>query len=203
MLVVAAAVAEQLAEGLTIVAVEIAGGFVSKDEGRVGQQGAGNGHALLFTATKLIGVDAQLITNTQSFSKLDNVIMPGLAAIGQHGQGDVVMDIEGGDQIEGLEDETDVAPAHGSQAPVTKPGDVVPVNLDLAGAGGGEAGDDVQEGAFAGAARAHDSDHLAAVGVHGQAFKNLYLFISLQEALGKLLDGQRCRAHTVLLLHWS
>jgi hypothetical protein len=133
---------------------------------------------------------------------LDNVIMPGLAAIGQHGQGDIVMDIEGGDQIEGLEDETDVAPAHGSQAPVTKPGDVLSVNFDLAGVGWREAGDDVQKGAFAGATWSHDSDHLAAVGVHGQAFKNLYLFISLQEALGKLLDGQRCRAHTVLLSQW-
>ena len=84
----------------------------------------------------------------------------GSAAV-EEGEFDVFEGGHAGEEIEGLEDEADAAVADVGEGVAGHAGDIF-AGEDIAPRGGAiEAAEDVHEGAFAGAGRAADGDHLA------------------------------------------
>jgi hypothetical protein len=88
---------------------------------------------------------------------------------GLAGGGDVVGELDiglrgdSGKQVEALEDETNLGATQAGALRVGEAGEVLALNDERAGCGGGEAAEDVEEGGFAGAGGADDGDELAGV----------------------------------------
>ena len=78
------------------------------------------------------------------------------------GEFDVLVGGEQGQQAEGLEDEADAMAAELGELAFVVLGDVLAVDRDVAGGGGVEAGDQVEQGGLAGAGAADQGDELAA-----------------------------------------
>jgi hypothetical protein len=51
----AAGVMEHLKDGVGVLGIEVAGGFIGKDDGGTGDESAGDGDALLLAARELVG----------------------------------------------------------------------------------------------------------------------------------------------------
>ena len=169
---------EHLARGSR---VEIAGRLVGEDDRRAGRQGAGDRHALLLTAGELTRTVRQPVAESEDGHQ---VIDPraGLAvdtAAGEvEGQGDVLGRGQGRDQIEGLEDEADLLPAHPRAPVVIEGAQIGPSEDDLTGGCVVEAGRDIQQGRLARAGRPHDGGEGAAVDIEGDPVERADLTIS-------------------------
>ncbi len=104
---------QQLHNLLPGFAVQCAGGLVGQDDGRVIDQGAGDGHPLLLPARKLIGlmIDAVAqphhVSAARAFSCGLLRVCPGVA----HGQNHIGQGGLAWKQIEALEDKADLAVA--------------------------------------------------------------------------------------------
>src|SRR4051812_2267057 len=78
-----------------------------------------------------------------------------------HGEQDVLLRGEGGEELIGLEDEADLTAAEERHLVFAEVGDVFTVEDDLAGGRGIEAGEEAEEGAFAATRWPHDGGKLA------------------------------------------
>src|SRR5207302_2185578 len=88
-------------------------------------------------------------------------------------QSDVLGRGEAGDQVEELEDETDVVAPVGGERTVVERVDVAAVDGHRARVGRLQAAQDVEQGALAAAARAHDGDELSGDDVERDAGEHL------------------------------
>ena len=61
---------QQPADALPAYRIEAAGRFVGKNDRRIGDQGPGNGHALLFAAAKGVGAMAAAFGKTESSKQI-------------------------------------------------------------------------------------------------------------------------------------
>ena len=156
-------------EHLGRVAVQGAGGFVGQDQFGVVDDGPGAGAPLLLPAGDLIGVLVQNVPDVQGVGHGLDLGVDGLggrAADGE-GQGDVLPDGEGVQEVKVLEDEAQVLPAELGQLLGPQPGDVLPIQADGAGTHRVDGGDAVEQGGLAGAGGPHDSQKLPVL--HGKA----------------------------------
>lgn len=78
-----------------------------------------------------------------------------------HGEGDVLADREGGDQVEGLEDEADALPAQQSEPAVVERAEVGVADEGGTGGEGVESGGAVHQGGLAGTGGPHDRGEAA------------------------------------------
>ena len=83
--------------------------------------------------------------------------------VGEHGDGDVLLGCERRDQVEVLEDETDLLGADLGQLLVAQSAQVTAREPDRAPSRAVERPEQLQEGRLAGPARAFERDHLAGV----------------------------------------
>jgi hypothetical protein len=93
--------------------IEIAGRFVGEDNDRVGDQRPGNGDALLLSAGELVRAMIFAVSQTyqrQKFIHFWGVFLNALSVY-QQWQGDIFGGGQGGEQIEELEDESDLTAA--------------------------------------------------------------------------------------------
>ncbi|MCY1444794.1 hypothetical protein D9M71_612800 [compost metagenome] len=144
-------------------AVQVAGRFVGQQQARAAGQGAGDGGALLLAAGQFGGVmlhaRAQAHLAQRTFDAL-------LALAGRHAavaqrHVDVVEQVQVGDQVEALEDETDLLVAQAAAGVVAQLAHVLPIeHVGAAGEGFQQAGD-IEEGGLARAGRAADRDVVA------------------------------------------
>ena len=158
---------QRLQEGRGRGGVEGPGGLVGEDDLGAADESAGDGDSLLLAAGELSGAVGEAVADAQG---CDDGVMPVRVggAVGQAGgQEDVLLRGEGGQEVEGLEDEAELVAAHGGQLLVVHAGQIAAGDEDVPGCGGVQAGQAVQEGGLARARRAHDGDELAAA--HGQA----------------------------------
>ena len=142
--------------------VQGTGGLIGEDDLGAAHEGAGHGHALLLAAGELVGPVGQAVTDAQGG---DDGVVPVLLgpAVGQAlRQEDVLLGGQGGQQVEGLEDEAEAIAAHGGELLVFHAGQVLAGDEGVPGGGGVQAGQAVQKSGLARAGGAHDGHELAA-----------------------------------------
>lgn len=93
----------------------------------------------------------------------------GCGAREAEGEFDVRPRVEGGDEVEGLEDEADAVAPQPGEVVVLQAGDRTALDVHLSGGGGVESGEDVEHRGFARARGAHDRGEGALIegGGHG------------------------------------
>ena len=102
---------EQAQHVLAGLAVQVAGGLVGQDDGRLGNQRPRDGHPLLPAAGKLVGEGVQPVLQAQ---QLHNLAKEGLVGAGTgeaQREQDVFPDGQGGDEVKVLVDKADLAAA--------------------------------------------------------------------------------------------
>jgi len=106
---------ENLEDFCRVDAVEVAGGLVGEEHLRFVDESAGDGHALAFAGGELGGVLAQAMLETELDEEGAGALfaVAAVAAGTEHRDLNVFKSIEGGEQVEGLEDEASVAGAVG------------------------------------------------------------------------------------------
>ncbi len=153
---------EEVEDDGAVGGIEVAGGLVGHEDGGAEHEGAGEGDALLFAAGELDGV---MITAVGEADVVEEGFGAGGGISGEAGEfggeEDVFFGGEGGDELIRLEDEAEFAGAEEGERVFTEAGDFIAVELDGAAGGGIEAGEEAEEGAFAGAGGAHDGNELA------------------------------------------
>ena len=137
-------------------AVKVAGRLVGEDDRRLTHERSGTGHALDLSAGELGGPVGQAVLEADGVDHLVEALPVDLLAGDIQGQGDVLRRREGGDQVEGLEDEADALAAQTGEATLAHGGDHVSVEHDLPGGHRVQARQAVHEGGLAGAGGAHD-----------------------------------------------
>ena len=154
--------------------IEIAGGFVGKEDLRLIDEAAGDGDALLLAAGELVGHVVGAIGEADNLQAVHgafaNLVGRGFAvAAVEHGEFDV---FEGGgarEEVKTLEDEAQLLVAEIGQFVAVESVDVDAV--EQVGAFGlpVEAAEHVHEGRLAGATRAHEGDEFTALDVETDA----------------------------------
>src|SRR5919199_5397278 len=93
------------------VGVEVAGGLVGPDDGRLVDEGAGYGHSLLLAAGELVRTVVSPVRQVYPFEHLEGATAcgPHTSATRQQGQLDVLYGGEDGHEVEALKDEPHMA----------------------------------------------------------------------------------------------
>ena len=146
------------------VGVEIAGGLVGEEDGRLEGQGAGDGDALALAAGELVGQVVEAVVEADELEQAAGARFDFLAreAFEVEREGHVLDAGERGEEVEELEDEADFVAAEAGEVVIGERGDGLAVDADFAGGGAVEAADQVEEGGLSGAGGADDGDHFAA-----------------------------------------
>src|ERR1039457_2989744 len=167
--------------------IEVAGGFVGQQNGRVVDERAGDRDALALAAGKLV----RLVVHAGFQVYLAHGNFGALQALGaghsgvDQGKFHVVQGGGAGQQVEGLEDETDLTVADARQLVVGHLADQVAVDVVQALGGGIEAADQVHEGGFTGTGRSHDGDVFAALDFDIEIKRGEYVAIMGPSGSGK------------------
>ena len=127
-------------------------------------QGAGDGNALLLATGEAVGKGFATVEQADG-------VQQGFGggagdargdAFQLKGQYDVLQDIQGGDEVEELEDESDILAAEEGAAVLVQGGELDAIQVDGAAIRLVDAADQVEQGALAAAALADDGGDLAA-----------------------------------------
>lgn len=149
---------EEGEDGETGLGVEISRGFVGEDDFGVIDEGSGDGDALHLAAAELERGIFEAIGETDA---IDGGESAGGAFGGgdprvDHGELDILEDIEFGEEIKGLEDEADFGVAEFGEAIFGGLGGIDAIDDHASRGGGIEAPEEVHEGGLAAAAGADD-----------------------------------------------
>ena len=190
---------EHLVAGLR---VEVAGRLVGEEDGRLGDERARDGDALLLAAGELRRAVRRAVGEADA---LDDGVVPGavdLAAGELERQEDVLLCRQRRQQVEGLEDEADVRATQLGQLRVVHLRDVLAGDVDGAGRRLVKTGEHVHERRLAGARGAHDRGELAARDVERDAAKGvdsrLARAVAARDVVGGDCDGDRTGGGSVI-----
>ena len=100
--------------------VEVAGRLVGEDDGRFGDQGAGDGDPLLLAAGELRGPVGAAVLEADGADQLLDPLLVGLAAGDRERQHQVLLGAEDRQQVEELEDEAELVAAQLGQLAVVE-----------------------------------------------------------------------------------
>lgn len=131
---------QQVADALAGVAVEVAGGLVGEQHGRLRGEGAGDRHPLLLAAGELAWGVAQALAQADPLEQVAGVFAGIAAAVELQRQHDVLQGVEAVEQLERLEHEPHVLGSHLGTLVLVERAEVVSGQDYLAGAGPVEPG---------------------------------------------------------------
>src|ERR1035437_5775280 len=143
--------------------VEGAGGLVGEDEVGIGDQGAGDRHALLLTAGELVEPVFDTVRQPDALERLHRQPAPVGGGAIEQGQLDVAPRRQAAEQLELLEDEPDAAVAEIGQLPFAHRLHRLAGEQVMTLGGDVETAENVHEGGLAGAGFPHHRNELAAV----------------------------------------
>ena len=139
------------------------GGLVGKEDGGTAGQRPGHGHALLLSAGELRRVVLHAVGHPHPLERVLHAILPlagGHVSVGE-GELDVLEHVEIADEVEGLEDEADLAVAYARALGRIDGRNRFAVEPVAPAAGGVEETEDRQQGRLAAARGTRDRDVLA------------------------------------------
>ena len=104
-------VKKKIDDGLAGFLIEIAGRLISQQHAGARGEGAGNGHPLLLSAGKLARIMGEAVAEADAFEACLRSGCRITRALEFQRNGDILKGVECGDQMKGLEDDTDgIAP---------------------------------------------------------------------------------------------
>ena len=118
-----------------------------------------------------------------------------------HRQEDVGAGVQGGHQVEGLENEADAVTAQLGQRGVFQGGDIGVFDEDVPGGGGVEAGEDVHHRGLAGAGGAHDGSEFTGAKADAHVVEGAHLCVAASVDLGDALESDDGRGRGLLVGH--
>ena len=156
----------QLEDDLAGLGVEVGGGLVGEDDGGLGDEGPGDGHALALAAGEVVGLLFDLLLQAHfldhALGPVPDLLFGELFLLhDEEGELDVFPRREHRNEVEGLKDEPDGVQAKVGELPVGHGGDVPAVDIDRALGGVIDAADDVEERGFAAPRRPDNGDEIA------------------------------------------
>lgn len=174
---------------LAVGAVEIAGGLVGHQDGRLHHKSASQGHTLLFAARELYRVVIQAFLQAdadQKFARAGNAA--GFLAGEFGGQQHIFFRRQGWDELVGLKDESQLHAAHLGHLVFGEVGDVDAVEDDAASSGRVQPRQKTQKRTLSAAGSAHDGNKLAGGYVEVNTAQNIH-------AMGAGVDGPGQSCH--------
>src|SRR4051812_9421834 len=171
--------------------IEIAGRFVGDDQTWVGDEGARDGDALFLAARKLFGQMMHARAEADEFEREFDLFAAFAAGkfCEQQRQFNVLECGEDGNEIEGLKNEPDVLISPISELGFVEARDVDALDEAFAFGWAINARDDMEQGAFAGAGRAHQGEKFAGVDVERDVVEGSDIDFALSINLGEISDG--------------
>ena len=162
---------EHLEDGFGVLCIEVAGGLVCEDDGRMGNERASYGYALLFATGELRGTVVETALNGEQIAEPVEVLPVQRLFAAAYGVGnfDIAHGGERWEQVEFLKDEADTVFAQAGALGVVQCGKIHAVNDDAAAGGLGEATEEVKERGLSGAGGADDGDEFPAADGEGDA----------------------------------
>ena len=212
-------------------AVEISGGFVGEDDGRLVGQGTGNGDALLLAAGEAVGFALELFEQAQLLEQNRCAVEGGGFAEPaelEHGEGDVFLGGEFLEQVVELEDEADLFVAEAGEIRVVELHRILAIDEDAAGGIEAfavfihlrrpiEAAEKIEECALARAAGADDGDVFVAMNFQVDALEDVIDGVAAAQEFLEVLgaqeglfggggfwnrSGRSCESHEGSFLPW-
>src|SRR5581483_3860449 len=180
---------KKLQHHMPVGAIKIAGRLVSQQNGRPHHKRARQGHTLLLASGKLNGV---VVPAFQQADTLQQIQRPGrlgrAVAHKLHWQQHILLGGEGRNEMVGLENKSDLAPAHERQLILGKIRDLLAIQLDGSGGRAIETREKTQQRAFAAAGRPHYRNHFTALDIEIDPLQNLHTMAAGVDDFGKAPD---------------
>eukprot|EP00659_Diplonema_papillatum_P000289 gene290-411_t len=159
---------QQVADALAGMAVEVAGGFIGKQHVRFGSKRPGNRYPLLLTPRELARRVGETLAQADTLQQVFGALAGVLATVQLQGQHHVFQRVEAVEQLEGLEHKPHVLGADACTLVFVEGTQGLAGEGDFATAGQVEAGQQAEEGGFAGTGGADDSQAIALVQFQAQ-----------------------------------
>ena len=154
--------------------VEVPGRLVGEEEVRVVDEGAGDGHPLLLAARQFAGVVSQAVREPDGGELLAGPVERVGGARELARRGHVLEGGHGGNEVERLEHDADVSPPKPREGVFVEGREVRARHLDASPRRTLETADDHEQGALAGAGRAHHAHRLPGSEVEVDAAQDLH-----------------------------
>lgn len=178
---------EEIEDALGAFGIEIAGGFIAEEDFGIIGECAGDGDTLTFTDGEFLWEVVQSVAHPDEFEEafgFEDSLADGEWAV-EHGDLNIFDNVEGGHEVKGLEDETEIVPSV-----VVEAGEVLEVDtFEEDGSGGGliETAEQIEQGGFAATAGTGDSDVFAREDGEGDVDERMNIAIDI-------ILGERGRA---------
>ena len=159
--------------------VEVARRFIGEENGGLMNEGPCESGALELSAGELVGPMMRAICQANGGQEfLGTLSRQGVDSAGKEkGEENVFFDREGGKEMKKLKDEADFEASKGGEFGVVQGVKGVAFEVSLAGGGGVEGSENVEEGAFTASARPGDGHDLAGENLEGHTPKRMHLGI--------------------------
>ena len=179
-LLFSAQLAKQIDDFLPGVGIEVAGGFIGKDDAGVIDECASDSGALLLTSAELTGAMPGTVGEIHSLKSCESTLASFFSrdAAVDHGKLDVLDDIQLGEEIEELENETDFAVANGGELARGGILNHQAIKFDRSFCRRIQTAEDVHEGGFAAARGTDDGDEFACVDVERDVVEGADFFVA-------------------------
>ena len=165
---------------VTVGGVEVTCRFIRQDELGVIDHGAGYGYALLLTTGELLGVVVAAVHDLHLVEDHFHALFSFRAFYAEIDEGEFYVFEYGQfiDQVETLENETDITFPKVCSFPLVEVGDFDAVEQEATAIGIIQETEDIEQGGFAAAGRAHDGHEFSFFDFEGEFVKcdGLYLF---------------------------
>src|SRR6266700_470026 len=182
-------VTQHFQHGLRISGVQVSRGFVGQDDRGPVDQRTRQRHPLLLAPRHL---SRTMIKPSRDAQHLRNALVALLVHAVSAGDlaGDLNVALGGkrGQQIEFLEDETDLVLAHLRALPVRELGKIRAIDGDATGGGAGQSAEDVKQSRFAAAGWANNADKLAFFHFKTYPVQSGYIYLASMVDLGDVLN---------------
>jgi hypothetical protein len=189
----------EIEDRLGVRRVEVAGRFVRQDERRIRDDGARDRHALFLSSGQLIRIVVGAVGQADQGECVFHLLLALRSREGlkEEGEFDVLRRGQHGNQVVGLEDESDVVGAPVREVGVVEIADVRSLHEDFTLRRPIEAADEVEQRRLAGTRRAHEREPLAFSDRKREPGEDLHRFRAARVGHPEIADIHECFSHRI------
>ena len=180
-----------------VLGIQVARGLVGQHDGRLVDERARQSYALLLASGKLGGTMPQTLGQAEKIGDAVEVRGIAVAVAGNFAARSSILRtrVERRQQVEFLEDESDLALAHAGALGVGERGQVVAIEHDAAAVGARQSAQKIEQRGLAAARRADHADELALLHAEGNSAQRLDLDFADVIGLAQVFCFDECVGH--------